>query len=128
MESEDNQENTTVEIESSENSENEIRVRPPTPIQPESGENFQVENLEVTHLDANFRKLSTNTITPIEFQVHQSSSRMETKDKIKCGALVIIPILILSVALMTSSFHVIQEGHVGIYFKQGALQVKLKPF
>ena len=47
----------------------------------------------------------------------------ETKNILKCIGVVTIPILVLSVAMMASSFHVVEEGHVGIYFKQGALQV-----
>ena len=47
----------------------------------------------------------------------------ETKSILKCIGVVTIPILVLAVAMMASSFHVVEEGHVGIYFKQGALQV-----
>jgi hypothetical protein len=47
----------------------------------------------------------------------------ETKSILKCIGIVTIPILVLAVAMMASSFHVVEEGHVGIYFKQGALQV-----
>ena len=32
-------------------------------------------------------------------------------------------ILGISIAMMASSFHTIEEGHVGVYFKQGALVV-----
>jgi len=46
----------------------------------------------------------------------------ETKSILKCIGVVTIPILVLAVAMMASSFHVVEEGHVGIYFKQGALQ------
>ena len=36
---------------------------------------------------------------------------------------VAVPVLGILIAAMVSSFHVIDEGHVGIYFKQGALMV-----
>ena len=49
----------------------------------------------------------------------------ETKAILKCIGFITVPILILVIAMMASSFHVVEEGHVGIYFKQGALMVKL---
>ena len=56
------------------------------------------------HLVANlFIKLDFNFSLPIGF--------------------VTVPVLGILIAAMVSSFHVVDEGHVGIYFKQGALMV-----
>ena len=37
-----------------------------------------------------------------------------------CGTAVVLS---LSIAMLAKSLHKIEEGHVGIYFKHGALQV-----
>ena len=37
--------------------------------------------------------------------------------------LVAVPVSILFLAMVISSIHFIEEGHVGIYYKYGALQV-----
>ena len=47
----------------------------------------------------------------------------ETKSVVCVGLVVVGGIFLLAVAMMVSSFHIVDEGHVGIYFKQGALMV-----
>ncbi len=56
----------------------------------------------------------------------RTCGNMSTGAKIKCLSVIFIPILALVIAIMVDSFHVIEEGNVGIYYRQGALQVKHK--
>ncbi len=67
-----------------------------------------------------------NSVEPISNNSTQvTQQRMEPKEKLKCGLAILLPFLALCIAMMASSFHIIEEGNVGIYFRQGALMVNL---
>ena len=51
-------------------------------------------------------------------------TEMESKGVVKCMIGTGVAILGICIAMMASSFHTIEEGHVGVYFKQGALVVR----
>lgn len=53
----------------------------------------------------------------------QNKPKMDTKLKLKIGGIFFIVTTVLTAVLLSASMHVIDEGHVGIYFKQGALVV-----
>ena len=126
-----------------------IKVCTPSPRRPKSDtsifsipkDSFQAqEPLHVTSL-LNIREGSTsfsrkNSISPSnsaelpetdifgpEIRQEIAQKMAEKKDIIKCTLIIVVPILILSIVLMSNSFHMIDEGHVGIYFRQGALMV-----
>ena len=46
---------------------------------------------------------------------------MEGKKLIQCCGLFSVLFVGLCIAMMASSFHIIEEGNVGVYYKQGAL-------
>ena len=47
------------------------------------------------------------------------------KKLFKCGGVVFAAIIILFAVLLGNSLHVVEEGHVGVYFRNGALMVSL---
>ena len=52
-------------------------------------------------------------------------SLTKSKKLFKCGGVVFVAITILVGALLAEILHVVEEGHVGVYFRNGALMVSL---
>ena len=48
-----------------------------------------------------------------------------SKKLFKCGGVIFAAIIILVAVLLGNSLHVVEEGHVGVYFRNGALMVSL---
>ena len=47
------------------------------------------------------------------------------KKLFKCGGVVFVAIIMLVAVLLAETLHVVEEGHVGVYFRNGALMVSL---
>merc|ERR1711860_341875 len=63
---------------------------------------------------------------PIElFELEEAeeakNEEMDSKKTVQCVGLFLVILIGFSIGLMASSFHVIEEGNVGVYYKQGAL-------
>ena len=61
---------------------------------------------------------------PIElFELEEAeqakNEEMDSKKTVQCVGLFLVILIGFSIGLMASSFHVIEEGNVGVYYKQG---------
>ena len=102
----------------------------------EPTESFTPDNLDITprlgdiaESDQDLsRVIVTHRLLSVENrEVQEEPHRTKMSDSfqkvngLKCGAIVLVTILVTITAVLLSSIHRIEEGNVGVYFKYGAL-------